>query len=171
MGKGIHDRLFSDRPATRATSISGRVGTAVRRLGARRFHGDWLRRAGYLRYSVQTPHRRGNRRSSPECQWYQNPIVSRSRAKTRCQPHRNFLAEILDFLVLLGVIACVLRRSVLADRLGPAEVDNGWCEVVDALMIADMIVVRDEGPHLLFEQAPGSADMEAGKFGRKNAGF
>jgi hypothetical protein len=31
------------------------------------------------------------------------------------------------------------------DRLGPAEVDIGWCEVVDALMIADLIVVFDEG--------------------------
>ena len=37
------------------------------------------------------------------------------------------------------------------DRLGPAEVDIGWCEVVDALMITDVIVVFDEGPYLAFE--------------------
>ena len=41
--------------------------------------------------------------------------------------------------------------SFCEDRLGPAEVDIGWCEVVDALMITDVIVVFDEGPYLTFE--------------------
>jgi hypothetical protein len=39
------------------------------------------------------------------------------------------------------------------DRLRPAEVDIGRCKVVDALMIADVIVVFDEGPYLPFEIA------------------
>jgi hypothetical protein len=39
------------------------------------------------------------------------------------------------------------------DRFRPAEVDIGRCEVVDALMIADMIVVFDEGAYLPFEIA------------------
>jgi hypothetical protein len=39
------------------------------------------------------------------------------------------------------------------DRISSAEVDIGWCEVVDALMIADVVVVFDEGPHLPFEVA------------------
>ena len=37
------------------------------------------------------------------------------------------------------------------DRLGSAEVDVGRREVVDALMIADVIVVLDEGVDLPFE--------------------
>ena len=39
------------------------------------------------------------------------------------------------------------------DRLGSAEVDVGRREVVDALMIADVIVVLDEGVDLPFEIA------------------
>ena len=39
------------------------------------------------------------------------------------------------------------------DRLGPAEVDVGRGEVVDALVIADVIVVLDEGGDLPFEIA------------------
>ena len=41
--------------------------------------------------------------------------------------------------------------SFCEDRLGPAEADIGWCEVVDALMITDVIVVFDEGPYPAFE--------------------
>ena len=37
------------------------------------------------------------------------------------------------------------------DLLSSAEVDIGWCEVIDALMIANVIVVFDEGPYLTFE--------------------
>ena len=37
------------------------------------------------------------------------------------------------------------------DRLRSAEVDVGRCDVVDALMIADVIVVLDEGANLSFE--------------------
>ena len=37
------------------------------------------------------------------------------------------------------------------DRLRSAEVDVGRCEVVDALMIADVIVMFDEGVDLPFE--------------------
>ena len=39
------------------------------------------------------------------------------------------------------------------DCLGPAEVDIGWSQIVDALMIADVIVVIDEGPYLPFKIA------------------
>ena len=37
------------------------------------------------------------------------------------------------------------------DRLGPAEVNVGRGEVVDALVIAGVVVVFDEGVDLLFE--------------------
>lgn len=43
--------------------------------------------------------------------------------------------------------------AFVEDRLGSAKVEIGWCEVVDALMIADVIVVFDEGPYLPFEIA------------------
>ena len=39
------------------------------------------------------------------------------------------------------------------DLLGPAEVDICWRQVVDAFMIADVIVVLDEGANLSFEIA------------------
>ena len=39
------------------------------------------------------------------------------------------------------------------DRLGSAEVDVSRCEVFDAFMIADVIVVLDEGRDLPFEIA------------------
>ena len=41
--------------------------------------------------------------------------------------------------------------SLGQDCLGPAEVDIGWSQIVDALMIADVIVVLDEGSDLSFE--------------------
>ena len=41
--------------------------------------------------------------------------------------------------------------SFSADRLSPAEVDIGRCEVVDGLVITDVIVVFDEGLYLAFE--------------------
>ena len=37
------------------------------------------------------------------------------------------------------------------DRLGPAEVNVGRGEVVDALMVADVVVMLDEGIDLPFE--------------------
>jgi hypothetical protein len=37
------------------------------------------------------------------------------------------------------------------DLVCPAEVDVGWCDIVDALMIANVIVVLDEGVDLSFE--------------------
>jgi hypothetical protein len=43
--------------------------------------------------------------------------------------------------------------SFCEDRLGPTEVDIGRCEVVDALMIADVIVMLDEGADLPLEIA------------------
>lgn len=43
--------------------------------------------------------------------------------------------------------------SLGEDCLSPAEVDIGRSEVVDALVIADVIVVFDEGPYLPFEVA------------------
>jgi hypothetical protein len=43
--------------------------------------------------------------------------------------------------------------AFVEDRLGSAKVEIGWCEVVDAFMIADVIVVFDEGPYLPFEIA------------------
>jgi len=50
---------------------------------------------------------------------------------------------------------CAWPRSTRTweDRLGSAKVEIGLCEVVDALMIADVIVVFDEGPYLPFEIA------------------
>jgi hypothetical protein len=39
------------------------------------------------------------------------------------------------------------------DGLRSAEVDVGWCDVFDALMIANLIVVLDEGADLSFEIA------------------
>ncbi|MGY4568059.1 hypothetical protein ACVWY5_001129 [Bradyrhizobium sp. USDA 3256] len=44
-----------------------------------------------------------------------------------------------------------MRFSVGEDGLSPVEVDIGRSEVVDALMIADVIVVFYEGPYLPFE--------------------
>ncbi|MEY9880507.1 hypothetical protein ABIA43_002041 [Bradyrhizobium sp. USDA 328] len=41
--------------------------------------------------------------------------------------------------------------SLGEDCPSPAEVDIGRREVVDALMVADVIVVFDEGPDLSFE--------------------
>ena len=41
--------------------------------------------------------------------------------------------------------------SLCEHRLSPAEVDIGRREVVDALMIAEVIIVFDEGPYLTFE--------------------
>ncbi|MEY9134854.1 hypothetical protein ACVMII_003761 [Bradyrhizobium diazoefficiens] len=41
--------------------------------------------------------------------------------------------------------------SFCEDRLSPAEVDIGWREVVDALMIADVIIAFDEGSYLTLE--------------------
>ncbi len=46
-----------------------------------------------------------------------------------------------------------MRFSVGEDGLSPVEVDIGRSEVVDALMIADVIVVFYEGPYLPFEVA------------------
>lgn len=37
------------------------------------------------------------------------------------------------------------------DRLGSAEVDVGRCDVLDALLTSDVIVVLDEGIDLSFE--------------------
>jgi hypothetical protein len=55
-------------------------------------------------------------------------------------------ATVCDGVALDAVAFC-------EDRLGPAEVDIGWREVVEALMIAEVIVVFDEGPYLSFEIA------------------
>jgi hypothetical protein len=42
------------------------------------------------------------------------------------------------------------------DRLGPAEVDVGRRQVVDAFMVADVIVVLDEGcPYRKFNPVGG----------------
>ena len=43
--------------------------------------------------------------------------------------------------------------SLDEDCLGPAEVDVGRGQIVDALMIADVVVVFDEGVNLPFEIA------------------
>ncbi len=43
--------------------------------------------------------------------------------------------------------------SLGEDCLGPAEVDVGRGQIVDALMIADVVVVFDEGVNLPFEIA------------------
>ena len=49
---------------------------------------------------------------------------------------------------------CTLDAFSLGeDRLGPAEVDVGRREVVEALVIADVVVVLDEGVDLPFEIA------------------
>jgi hypothetical protein len=37
------------------------------------------------------------------------------------------------------------------DRLGSSKIDVGQCDVFDALMIADVIVVLDEGSDLPLE--------------------
>jgi hypothetical protein len=55
-------------------------------------------------------------------------------------------ATVCDGVALDAVAFC-------EDRLSSAEVDIGRCEVIDALMIANMIVVFDEGPYLPFEIA------------------
>jgi hypothetical protein len=41
--------------------------------------------------------------------------------------------------------------SLSEDRLGPAKVDVGRGEVIEALVIADVVVVLDEGVNLPFE--------------------
>src|SRR6266852_4820301 len=47
---------------------------------------------------------------------------------------------------------CTLDAFTLGqDCLRPTEVDISWREVVDALMIADVIVMFDEGSYLPFE--------------------
>ena len=55
-------------------------------------------------------------------------------------------AAVCDGVALDAVAFC-------KDCLGPAEVDIGWREVVDALVVTDVIVVFDEGPYLSFEIA------------------
>ena len=50
--------------------------------------------------------------------------------------------------------SCTLDAFSLGqDCLGPAEVDVGRGQIVDALMIADVVVVFDEGVNLPFEIA------------------
>jgi hypothetical protein len=51
------------------------------------------------------------------------------------------------------------------DRLRSAEVDVSRREVVDALMIADVIVVLDEGGDLPFERAGNSCRAECDSSG------
>jgi hypothetical protein len=51
------------------------------------------------------------------------------------------------------MVSRLMRLRSARIRLSSAEVDIGWCEVVDALMIADVIVVFNEGPYLPFEIA------------------
>jgi hypothetical protein len=54
---------------------------------------------------------------------------------------------------------CTLDAFSLGqDCLGPAEVDVGRGQIVDALMIADVVVVFDEGVNLPFEIACPSSD-------------
>ena len=49
---------------------------------------------------------------------------------------------------------CTLDAFTLdEDCLGPAEVDVGQGEVVEALVITDVVIVLDEGVDLLFEIA------------------
>ena len=49
---------------------------------------------------------------------------------------------------------CTLDAFTLdEDYLGPAEVDVGRGEIVEALVIADVVVVLDEGVDQLFEIA------------------
>ena len=43
--------------------------------------------------------------------------------------------------------------SLDEDCLGPAEVDVGGREVIDALVIADVVIMLDEGVNLPFEIA------------------
>lgn len=68
------------------------------------------------------------------------------------------------FLSLLSGLQLMLQASVCdgcsldafslgEDCLGPAEVDVGRGQIVDALMIADVVVVFDEGVNLPFEIA------------------
>lgn len=57
---------------------------------------------------------------------------------------------------MLQASVCGVALDAVAlckDRLGPAEVEVGWCEVVDALVVANVIVVLDKGPYLPFEIA------------------
>jgi len=50
--------------------------------------------------------------------------------------------------------SCTLHAFSLGqDCLGPAEVDVGRGQIVDALMIADVVVAFDEGVNLPFEFA------------------
>src|SRR3981189_1654694 len=50
--------------------------------------------------------------------------------------------------------SCTLDAFSLGqDCLGPAEVDVGRGQIVDALMIADVVVMFDEGVNLPFEIA------------------
>jgi hypothetical protein len=60
-------------------------------------------------------------------------------------PHTLYRFDLQPHCVALDAFAFV------EDRLGSAKVEIGWCEVVDALMIADGIVVFDEGPYPPFE--------------------
>src|SRR5271157_4987082 len=43
--------------------------------------------------------------------------------------------------------------SLSEDRLGSSKIDVSGCEVVDALVIADVVIVPDEGVDLLLEIA------------------
>ena len=51
------------------------------------------------------------------------------------------------------MVARLMRCAFGEDRLGSAEVDVSGREVVDALVIADVVVVLDEGVDLPFEIA------------------
>lgn len=47
----------------------------------------------------------------------------------------------------------MLQATVCGDGLGPVEVDVGWGQIVDAFMIAVVIIVLDEGADLPLEIA------------------
>jgi hypothetical protein len=53
-------------------------------------------------------------------------------------------ASVCDGVALDALALC-------EDRIGPAEVNVGRGEVVDALMVADVVVMLDEGIDLPFE--------------------
>jgi len=60
------------------------------------------------------------------------------------------------------MVCRLMRWRSVQDYLGSAQVDVGGREVIDTLMMADVVVVLDEGADLPFEVASQIIAVEAG---------
>ena len=73
------------------------------------------------------------------------PMIPPARRGGR--PRDVNVREVLNAVFYVLATGC----QFCEDHLCSAEVNVGWCDVFDALMIANVIVVLDEGSNLLVE--------------------